>query len=199
MPPVHAQHQVLALRLWPILFPVLQLARAWGNRGNARSRQGKLLPALTDYNTAIAIAPYAVDPVLNRGIVMEALNRFDEACQDYRAVLAVDPNDPAAWNNLVRCLAWLALRGSLLVVPLRSFTPAPSCCSYHICCMRVSVQRALMHAVMDFRIQWPILHLCVFLAAGIVWGPTQTLLDGIKHERGGMSTGGRSSTLLPLW
>eukprot|EP00670_Eutreptiella_braarudii_P001533 CAMPEP_0174298944 /NCGR_PEP_ID=MMETSP0809-20121228/55235_1 /TAXON_ID=73025 ORGANISM="Eutreptiella gymnastica-like, Strain CCMP1594" /NCGR_SAMPLE_ID=MMETSP0809 /ASSEMBLY_ACC=CAM_ASM_000658 /LENGTH=470 /DNA_ID=CAMNT_0015403757 /DNA_START=21 /DNA_END=1433 /DNA_ORIENTATION=+ len=76
------------------------LARAWGNRGNARSRQGKLLPALTDYNTAIAIAPYAVDPVLNRGIVMEALNRFDEACQDYRAVLAVDPNDPAAWNNL---------------------------------------------------------------------------------------------------
>jgi len=33
-------------------------------------------------------------------VVLEALGRFDEAIADYKAVLAVAPNDPAAWNNL---------------------------------------------------------------------------------------------------
>lgn len=31
---------------------------------------------------------------------MEALDRFDEAIADYKAVLAAAPNDPAAYNNL---------------------------------------------------------------------------------------------------
>lgn len=39
-------------------------------------------------------------PAARRGVVLEALGRFDEAITDYRAVLAVAPNDPAAWNNL---------------------------------------------------------------------------------------------------
>ncbi|PNW75703.1 hypothetical protein CHLRE_12g537550v5 [Chlamydomonas reinhardtii] len=76
------------------------VGRAWGNRGNARSRQGKLQEALDDYNTAIAICPWSVDPVLNRGVALEALGRFEEAVSDYRAVLAAAPNDPAGWNNL---------------------------------------------------------------------------------------------------
>ncbi|CAI7774381.1 unnamed protein product [Closterium sp. NIES-54] len=75
-------------------------SRALGNRGNARSRQGRLVEALGDYNAAIAYAPYAVDPVLNRGVALESLGRFQEAAADYSAVLAVAPNDPAAWNNL---------------------------------------------------------------------------------------------------
>lgn len=76
------------------------VGRALGNRGNARSRQGKLDPALKDYNASIAMCPWSVDPVLNRGVVLEALGRFDEAVRDYRAVLAVAPDDPAGWNNL---------------------------------------------------------------------------------------------------
>lgn len=76
------------------------VARALGNRGNARSRQGRFTEALADYNAAVKVAPYAVDPVLNRGVVLEALGRFEEACSDYRAVLAAAPGDPAAWNNL---------------------------------------------------------------------------------------------------
>ncbi|PSC75669.1 TPR repeat-containing [Micractinium conductrix] len=76
------------------------VGRAWGNRGNARSRQGKLQQALADYNTSIGICPWSVDPVLNRGVVLEALGRWDQAISDYRAVLAVAPEDPAAWNNL---------------------------------------------------------------------------------------------------
>lgn len=42
------------------------VGRAYGNRGNARTRQGKMDAALADYNKAIAICPWSVDPVLNR-------------------------------------------------------------------------------------------------------------------------------------
>lgn len=42
------------------------VGRAYGNRGNARSRQGKMTSALVDYNIAIEICPWSVDPVLNR-------------------------------------------------------------------------------------------------------------------------------------
>lgn len=51
------------------------VGRAWGNRGNARSRQGKLDAALRDYNTAIQLCPWSVDPLLNRGAVLEQLGR----------------------------------------------------------------------------------------------------------------------------
>ena len=51
------------------------VGRAWGNRGNARSRQGKLQEALSDYNTAIELCPWSVDPLLNRGAVLEQLGR----------------------------------------------------------------------------------------------------------------------------
>ncbi|KAL2634239.1 hypothetical protein R1flu_005718 [Riccia fluitans] len=76
------------------------LARAYGNRGNARSRQGNLEQALVDYNRSIQLAPYAVDPVLNRGVALESLGRYEEASADYEAVLKAQPDDPAAWNNL---------------------------------------------------------------------------------------------------
>ena len=75
------------------------VGRAWGNRGNARARQGKLEQALSDYNTSIKLCPWSVDPVLNRGVTLEALGRFPEAIADYKAVLKVAPDDPAAWNN----------------------------------------------------------------------------------------------------
>eukprot|EP00899_Mesostigma_viride_P024606 jgi/Mesvir1/532/Mv11393-RA.1 len=83
------------------------VARAAGNRGNARSRQGRLAEAIEDYNLAIALAPYAADPVLNRGVALEALGRFREAVEDYESVLAVQPDDPAAWNNLGNARAGL--------------------------------------------------------------------------------------------
>jgi len=77
------------------------VARALGNRGNARARAGgRMDAALADLNAAIALAPYSPDPVLNRGVVLEQSGRFDEAAADYRAVLAALPGDPSAWNNL---------------------------------------------------------------------------------------------------
>ena len=44
----------------------VQVGRAYGNRGNARSRMGRLSEALADYNKSIQICPWSVDPVLNR-------------------------------------------------------------------------------------------------------------------------------------
>lgn len=83
------------------------VGRALGNRGNARSRQGKLDDAIADYNAAIQLCPWSVDPILNRGVVLEAQGRFDEAVADYRTVLAAEPEDPSAWNNLGNASAGL--------------------------------------------------------------------------------------------
>jgi len=76
------------------------VGRALGNRGNARSRQGKLNDAVGDYNAAIARCPWSVDPVLNRGVALEAAGRLTDAAADYRAILRASPSDPSAWNNL---------------------------------------------------------------------------------------------------
>ena len=51
------------------------VGRAYGNRGNARARQGNLDPALRDYNRAMEICPWSVDPLLNRGAVLEQQGR----------------------------------------------------------------------------------------------------------------------------
>lgn len=76
------------------------VGRAYGNRGNARSRQGRFDEALGDFDRAIALCPWSVDPVLNRGVALEAMRRYEEAGRDYESVLAASPSDPSAWNNL---------------------------------------------------------------------------------------------------
>ena len=40
-------------------------------------------------------------PLYCRGVVYEALARYDDAVIDYKAVLKAAPNDPSGWNNLV--------------------------------------------------------------------------------------------------
>lgn len=101
-------------------------SRALGNRGNARSRQGRLQEALEDFNESIRLAPYAVDPVLNRGVALEAMGRFQEAAADYRAVLAVAPNDPSAWNNMGNVEAALGDWSSAAASYLRASTLSPT-------------------------------------------------------------------------
>ncbi|KAG6557164.1 hypothetical protein Mapa_001091 [Marchantia paleacea] len=101
------------------------LARAFGNRGNARSRQGNLEEALVDYNRSIQLAPYAVDPVLNRGVALESLGRYEEASADYEAVLKAQPEDPAAWNNLGNVKAAMSKWDDALRSYLRAVQLAP--------------------------------------------------------------------------
>ncbi|GBF89044.1 hypothetical protein Rsub_01761 [Raphidocelis subcapitata] len=87
------------------------VGRAYGNRGNARARQGRLAEALADYGEAARLCPWSVDPVLNRGVALEAMGRFEDAAADYRAVLAAAPDDPSAWNNLGNANAGLGRWG----------------------------------------------------------------------------------------
>jgi len=61
------------------------VGRAYGNRGNARIRQGKMDAALVDFNKAIAICPWSVDPVLNRWAVQLLTNYMP--CRRVRATL----------------------------------------------------------------------------------------------------------------
>ncbi|QDZ18927.1 TPR repeat domain-containing protein [Chloropicon primus] len=75
------------------------VGRAYGNRGNCRSRQGRFEEAIGDYNKSIELCPYSVDPVLNRGVAYEGIKEYKLAIEDYKAVLDVSPSDPAAWNN----------------------------------------------------------------------------------------------------
>ncbi|MCO5554223.1 hypothetical protein L7F22_007751 [Adiantum nelumboides] len=99
------------------------VSRAYGNRGNARRKAGRGVRRLRQVNHACSVGKeddlfaiyfystelgcynrtsimYAVDPVLNRGVVLESLGRYDEASADYVAVLRAQPKDPAAWNNI---------------------------------------------------------------------------------------------------
>lgn len=102
------------------------VGRAWGNRGNARSRQGRLEQALDDYSKSIELAPYSVDPVLNRGVVLEALGRYEEAVGDYEAVLRAAPADPSAWNNLGNVQAALGNWKEALADYMKAVQLAPS-------------------------------------------------------------------------
>ena len=74
-----------------------------------------------------------------RGVVLEALGRFEEAVRDYRSVLAVQPNDPAAWNNLGNATRGLGLWQVLPPPP----PPPPLLCPGR-------GQHALVQAVDDF-------------------------------------------------
>ena len=66
-------------RLWTVLIEKFKefdapwksdvVGRAFGNRGNARSRQGKMEEALVDFNEAIALCPWSPDPLLNRQVL----------------------------------------------------------------------------------------------------------------------------------
>ena len=77
------------------------VSRAYGNRGNARVRAGRADEALRDLDRAIELAPWAVDPVLNRGVVLENSGRLEEAARDYRAVIeATGGKDASPFNNL---------------------------------------------------------------------------------------------------
>ena len=86
-------------------------ARAVGNRGNARSRMGKLDAALDDYAASIELAPDANEPRLNRGAALEAMGRYADAIDDYRFVLSRDNADPVAHNNLGNALMGLSEYG----------------------------------------------------------------------------------------
>ena len=77
-----------ALSLWDaFLARHPEDAAAWSNRGNVRLVLGDPEGAIADQSEAIALAPDAIDPHLNRGTAEEALQRWSEAAADYNWIL----------------------------------------------------------------------------------------------------------------
>lgn len=86
------------------------VGRAYGNRGNARTRQGKMDAALVDYNRAIDICPWSVDPVLNRraSCIRNALNHavlqfVSIQCRDLANESARSAAGPCAEQRCLLC------------------------------------------------------------------------------------------------
>ncbi|KAG0570608.1 hypothetical protein KC19_6G174800 [Ceratodon purpureus] len=75
-------------------------ASVWSNRGSVRVSMQKYEQAAEDFTKAIALAPEAPVPFLNRAISYEAMGRFDEAIGDCKAAIVNDPDEYAAWFNL---------------------------------------------------------------------------------------------------
>ena len=55
---------------------------------------------------------------LSRGIAYEAMGRYEDAAEQYKAVIAVDQTDPAGWNNLGNSVAGTNSTPALLCVCL---------------------------------------------------------------------------------
>jgi hypothetical protein len=69
-----------------------------------------------------------------RGVALEGLGRFEEAIADYRAVLAVAPDDPAGWNNLGNASNGLGRWGWLLLSRPVSCAGVHSAIGELVCC-----------------------------------------------------------------
>ena len=75
-------------------------AAALSNRGNIRLALGDPKGAIKDQTMAIKISPEDLDPYLNRGIAEEALQRWEDASNDYKYVLERDTKNVSALYNL---------------------------------------------------------------------------------------------------
>ena len=75
-------------------------AAALSNRGNIRLALGDPKGAIKDQTMAIKISPEDLDPYLNRVIAEEALQRWEDASNDYKYVLERNPKYVSALYNL---------------------------------------------------------------------------------------------------
>ncbi|HEX5282372.1 MAG TPA: tetratricopeptide repeat protein [Micropepsaceae bacterium] len=70
-------------------------------------REQNFSAALARFDEAVALAPEFIEALTNRGGVLMALNRPDEAIRSLDLALALNPNMPEAWNNRGNALSVL--------------------------------------------------------------------------------------------
>lgn len=82
-------------------------ARPEALRGLVRAHMalGETAPALKAADAALALTPRDARVLVNRGAVLDALQRHPEAQASYRAALEIAPHSVAARNNLALSLA----------------------------------------------------------------------------------------------
>jgi uncharacterized protein (TIGR03790 family) len=74
-------------------------------RAESRQARNDLAGARADFQRATELAPTAAEPRLRLAAMAEADERFDEAIDHYRRVLAINPDSPVVLNNLGYLLA----------------------------------------------------------------------------------------------
>jgi tetratricopeptide (TPR) repeat protein len=69
-------------------------------RGDTRNFNGEHEAALADYSQAIRRSSRSIPAYLGRGLAYAALERYGQAIKDYQWVLALDPNNNEAAENM---------------------------------------------------------------------------------------------------
>ena len=75
------------------------IARFYGNRGNALKELKQLDAAVASYDKAIAINPDDTEAYYNRGLALQELKQLDAAVASYDKAIAINPDDMEAYNN----------------------------------------------------------------------------------------------------
>lgn len=107
-------------------------ASVWSNRGSVRVSLQKFEQAADDFTKAIALAPNAPVPFLNRAISYEAMGRYDEAIVDCKTAIVNDPEEYAAWFNLGNVLVRVSDFDAALKSYARASVLAPGIAGYRL-------------------------------------------------------------------
>ena len=76
-------------------------------RGMALMQLGRLAPALSCFERALALKPDFVEVLVNHATVLLELKRLDEALAGFDRVVALDPENAVGWNNRANALVGL--------------------------------------------------------------------------------------------
>ena len=79
----------------------------WRIRGMALMQLGRLAPALSCFERAIALKPDSIELLVNHATVLLELKRLDEALAGFDRVVALDPENAVGWNNRANALVAL--------------------------------------------------------------------------------------------
>ena len=80
------------------------------NRGTTRLQMGKLIEALSDFETGLSISPNDIDSLKNAGNICIKLNKFDRAFSFFKRAFKLNSKDDNIIAGLAFCLSMRALQ-----------------------------------------------------------------------------------------
>jgi tetratricopeptide (TPR) repeat protein len=70
------------------------------NRAFSKGELNELVPALKDYDRAIACNPKSDSAWYGKGVILDKMNKLHKAIECYRIAVDINSNNSLAWNNL---------------------------------------------------------------------------------------------------
>ncbi len=104
----------------------------WFNLGNVLRDEGRPIEALDCFSKALSLDPGHLDARNNRGGILHALERFEEAEREYRACVEAAPDYTLAWCNLASLLTDVGCFGEAESAFRRVIDLAPDLDDAHI-------------------------------------------------------------------